>query len=97
MNQVIVTAILNRRVLSLEYDGSVRLVEPHTYGVNSAGQEALSCYQVADKGKPTAAPNWRFMLIPKASAIAMSDTTFPRARANYVRNTQTMTRIYAQL
>lgn len=97
MNQVIVTAILDRRVLSLEYHGSVRLVEPHTYGVNSAGQEALSCYQLVDKGKPTAEPNWRLMLVLKASAIAMSDTTFPRARANYVRNTHLMTRIYAQL
>lgn len=97
MNQVIVTAILNRSVLRLEYHGSVRLVEPHTYGVNAAGHEALSCYQVADEGKPTEAPNWRLMLVAKASAIAMSDATFPRARADYVRNAHTWTRIYAQL
>lgn len=97
MNQVIIDAIENHRLLRVEYSGYSRLVEPHTYGVNTAGHEALSCYQVAGGSKSNAPQDWKVLLVREARAIAMTDTVFPGARRDYVRNTKTMRRIYAQL
>ena len=97
MNQTIIDAIKNRRILSLQYHGFNRLVEPHTYGINKVGHAVLSCYQVAGGSRSNAVPDWKLFLIRDALAISMTDTVFQGVRPGYKRDTKTMQRIYAQL
>ena len=51
MNGVICQAIQEKRILTFEYDGYPRIVEPHAHGVTSKGNEALRCYQTAGGSK----------------------------------------------
>ena len=44
---VISIAIRDRQLLSFNYEGYGRLVEPHTYGVDSKGHPALRAFQVS--------------------------------------------------
>lgn len=97
MNQTIIDAIKNRCVLRIEYHGFYRLVEPHTYGVNALGHDVLSGYQTEGGSKSNASQGWKLLLVNEVRAIAMTDTAFQGARRDYVRNTETMQRIYAQL
>ena len=87
MNQIITQAIRERRCLRLHYDGFDRLVEPHTYGVNTAGHEAISAYQVAGGSVSKSKPTWREFLVSKARSISLANEVF----------TGTFSRIYAQL
>ena len=41
------SAIQNRNLLSFNYDGYSRTVEPHTYGIDGKGHHAIRAYQVA--------------------------------------------------
>ena len=47
MNVVVCDAIRARRLLRFVYDGYERVVEPHLYGVNTAGHETLSGWLAA--------------------------------------------------
>jgi hypothetical protein len=46
MNPIICQAIRGRDVLTFYYDGHFRKVEPHAYGITTANNEALRCYQI---------------------------------------------------
>ena len=52
MQDVICQAIREKLLLELHYDGQSRRVAPHIYGIDSAGDELLSCYQVWGDGAP---------------------------------------------
>ncbi len=46
MQDLICQAIREKRLLELQYDGHARRVAPHIYGIDAAGEELLSCYEV---------------------------------------------------
>lgn len=46
MHPTITEAIKPRRVLAVVYDGDKRMVVPHVYGINSAGNEVVRSYQI---------------------------------------------------
>ena len=47
MNNDIADAIKTMKTLSFIYDGQNRVVEPHAYGMSTAGNECLRAYQTA--------------------------------------------------
>ena len=96
-NPVIIDSIRLKLQLRVEYKGFHRIVEPHTYGVNDLNHSVLSCFQVAGGSKSNAPQGWKLLLVHEAHAISMTGTSFPGPRRDYVRNTSTMQRIYAQL
>lgn len=59
MHPTIIEAIQQRRALTVFYDGYTRMVEPHVYGINSAGHEAVSCYQIAGGSSSGKAEGWK--------------------------------------
>ena len=89
MNQIILSAIRDRRTLSFSYDGEIRTVEPHCYGVDGKGHEALRAYQIGGKG-------WRLFHVGGISRLSGGDQTF-LVRLDYKRNDKAMDRIYAQV
>lgn len=96
-HQFLVDAITNQQVLTFTYDGLPRTVEPHAYGVSTAGNDVLRCYQTAGQSNEGPVPGWRLMTVAKIVAMQPSGETFPIARPGYRRGDRGMTRIYAQI
>jgi hypothetical protein len=46
MNQEIIEAIENKNLVEFNYDGELRVIEPHCYGLSKKGIEVLRAYQV---------------------------------------------------
>ena len=97
MHTAIVEAIAERRVLSFIYRGSTREVEPHTYGINTAGHEALSCFQVSGTSRSGTPRDWKTLLVSEMGSLTMTGQRFPGPRPEYVRDSKTFRQIFAQL
>jgi hypothetical protein len=93
----IIEAIKQRRVLRVFYDGHNRTVESHVYGINSAGHEAVSCYQVGGGSSSGKVEGWKMLLISKHGTVAMTEQMFiPRtSRSPWADNP--MRQVYAQV
>lgn len=83
MNINITTAIKKRCLLAFWYDGTQRIVEPHTYGIDGKGHEALSAYQVNIVGE-TGTRDWRLFHRDRMSAITVLGERFVGTRPGYV-------------
>ena len=72
MQDVICQAIREKRLLELQYDGQARRVAPHVYGIDSAGDELLSCYEVwgGSDGEPA---GWRSLRLAQISELDAYD------------------------
>ena len=97
MDAAIIKAIQDRRVLSFNYRGSPREVEPHAYGVNTAGHETLSCYQISGSSKTGTPRDWKTLLVSEMSSVTTTGLNFSRPRPDYIRDSKMFARIYAQL
>ena len=70
MRNIIINAIKNRQLLEFSYNGNLRIVEPHTFGVFSNGNEILVTYQVdgtSDSGK---VPDWSPFISKQRTGIS---------------------------
>lgn len=97
MNVVICDAIRARRLLRFVYDGYERVVEPHLYGINSAGREALSAYLVRGWSASEAAPGWRSYLLDEMRDTAALADGFSGAREGFNPEDSRMTRVYCRI
>lgn len=88
MHQIILDAIKTGSVLSFNYHGEFRTVEPHCYGRDRKGHDALRAYQI-NKG-------WRLFHASDMGPIATGGS-FSGPRPNYNPNDPAMTTIYARL
>jgi hypothetical protein len=92
-NPVICQAIEGRRVLQITYEGKIRLVEPHAYGIDEEDHELLRAWQLSPLPD-----DWRTFSVDKAAYIAIADIRFSQPRPGYKRNDAAMRkRIYCQL
>jgi hypothetical protein len=89
LNQTIVNAVRTMNTLSFWYDGERRTVEPHCYGVDGKGHDAVRAFQLGGKG-------WRLLHVSEMSGLTAGDQVF-LARPDYRRNDKAMDRIYAQV
>jgi hypothetical protein len=96
MNQRIAQAVRDHRIVTFWYNGLLRTVEPHTYGVTMAGHEALSGYQAAGGSHSGDLPGWRLFLLSEISNLTVTDRTFARTRPGYNSNDSRMCRILAR-
>ena len=97
MNVVICDAIRARRLVRFVYDGYERVVEPHLYGINSAGHEALSGYLVRGWSASETAPGWRTYLIDEMRDTAALADSFSGTREGYNPADSRMIRIFCRL
>jgi len=97
MNQTIIDAIENRRILTITYKGIAREVEPHAYGRGTSGNDLLHCYQIAGGHSSKEEHDWDWLIVRKISAMSDSGRTFSGARPPYRCNDKAMSTIYAQL
>ena len=97
MNVVICDAIRARRLLRFFYDGYERIVEPHLYGVNSAGNEAIRAFLVRGWSASDTSPGWRMFLLDRMEGVAALAESFPEPRPEYNPDDSQMVRVYCKL
>src|SRR5881397_3522486 len=90
---IICEAISKRCLLRFQYDGYVRIVEPHLLGYDTAEHDILCAYLVRGftKSQP---PYWRTYLAGEMKLIEILDERFPGPRKGYNPNDKRIQRVY---
>lgn len=97
MNPTIIQSIQERKLLSLTYEGLLRTVEPHAYGISTQGNEILRCYQIEGSHNSDIPHDWVLLAVSKILDLTLLQTSFSGPRPKYNRDDKAMTTIYAQL
>jgi hypothetical protein len=97
MNPVICHAIRAKRLLMFGYADTVRVVEPHLHGVNSAGHEVLSAWLRPGYSRTDPQGGWRTYLTEEMYRLQVLDETFERPRAGYNPDDERMVSIFCRL
>ncbi|KAF2517193.1 WYL domain-containing protein [Flavobacterium foetidum] len=95
MNNQIIKAIKNQNVIEFYYDGKLRVVEPHCYGLTTAGNEAIRAYQI-DGYSSSRKMGWKMYDLEKADNIEVSEETF-NPQSDYKRGDKGMSKIYHEI
>ncbi len=82
-HELLVRAILERRLLHFSYHGHPRVVEPHAYGVSAEGEAVLHGYQTAGGSASEPPPGWRTFSVTEMSDITAAEAGFSRPRKSY--------------
>lgn len=97
MLTAICDAIHTRRLLMFAYGDSVRVVEPHLYGVNSAGHEALRAWLRPGLSRSDPRGGWRMHLAAEMRELQVLDERFAGRRAGSVPDDGQMRYVHCQL
>jgi hypothetical protein len=97
VNVVICDAIRARRLLRFVYEGYERVVEPHLYGVNSAGHDAVTAYLVRGWSASETAPGWRTYLTSEMRDPAALADGFAGSRPGYNPGDPRMREVYCRV
>ena len=97
MIHTVIEAIDGRNLLEFHYNGHYRLVEPHTCGISTKGNDTLSAYQIGGTSDQGNVPDWKQFTISKINGIKKSDETFLGTRKGYTKGDSRMSKIYTEL
>jgi hypothetical protein len=74
------TAIADKRLVEVRYQGTARIAEPHDYGIQN-GRERLLVFQRRGPARPGhASTGWRLFERAKIEALTVLDETFEGSR-----------------
>src|SRR5690349_6638280 len=90
-------AIRRRSLVMFEYGDLIRVVEPHRFGVNSAGHEMLSGWLRAGYSRSDPAGGWRNYLLHEVRALQVLDAPFAGARPGYAAHDPRMPQVFCEL
>lgn len=90
-------AIRRRSLVMFEYGDLIRVVEPHRFGINSAGHEMLSGWLRAGYSRSDPAGGWRNYLVRDVRALQVLDAPFAGTRPGYVAPDLRMREVYCEL
>jgi len=93
----IIDAINNRNVITFDYDGCQRIVEPHTVGVSTTGKDSLSTFQIGGQSNTIAIPDWGRFSLNKIQNLNVLGDLFQGVRPRNKKGDSRMTHIYAEL
>lgn len=93
----IVDAIGRRHLLTFSYDGFPRVVEPHTYGIDKKGHQALRAYQVGGGSESGQYVGWKIFHVGQMRGLSGLTETFHAPRPGYKRGDKAFASIQAQL
>ena len=79
-DELLKTAIRERRLVAFILDGRSRLAEPHDYGLID-GEPRLFFYQVGGESKSGRPLGWRWAVLSKVSELRVLDRHFGGTRA----------------
>lgn len=90
-------AIAGRSLLMFGYRGTVRVVEPHLYGRNTAGHDALSAWMQPGWSRTDPDGAWRMFLVDDLSDISILPERFAEARRDYNPRDPHFEEVYCQV
>lgn len=96
MNNLIFEAIKNKNVIQFLYENERRVVEPHCYGITTAGNEGLRAFQIegySSSGKM----GWKMYDLNKAKNIENNGKIFQNPRLGYRKGDKGMCKIFIEL
>lgn len=95
----IIQAIENKNLLEFDYKDRIRIVEPHTLGINLKNNEVLSAYQIDGESDSIEIPDWGLFTISKISNLKILDDIFenPRTVEGFKRDSSKMKTIICEL
>ena len=79
MENIIIAAIREKKVLSFTYSGHPRIVEPHVYGINEGTRQLLG-YQIRGGSSSGALPEWRRFKISAMQNLQIMNELFQGRR-----------------
>ena len=97
MNQGICDAIHNRCVMTFTYDGHLRIVEPHAYGLSRTLNEVIRCYQTGGTSRSGKLPAWRLMEVARIKSLTVTEEHFVGECLGYKRGDKHMSTIFCEL
>lgn len=97
MNDIIIEAIENRKLLEFVYKDHYRVVEPHTFGVSSKGNQNLSAFQIDGTSESIVVPDWGLFTVNKINDLKILNETFEGTRPKYTKGDSRMVKIYTEL
>lgn len=97
MNSLICLAIKSKSLIEFEYDSGTRNIEPHCYGVSSAGNEVLRGFQVSGSSVAGEYIGWKLFSLKKISNLKISNQKFVNPRPSYNPNDHQMTTIFCHI
>ena len=80
-----------------EYGDLIRVVEPHRFGVNSAGHAMLSGWLRAGYSRSDPSGGWRNYLLSDISAFQLLDAPFAGTRPGYAAHDARMREVFCEL
>jgi predicted DNA-binding transcriptional regulator YafY len=89
-------AITNKRLVKLSYSESVRVVEPHDYGVQK-GVARLLAYQQQSFGPKKSEPGSRLFDLAKIEELAVLEAVFKGSRGASHQNRRVWDVVYARV
>ncbi|AYL96334.1 hypothetical protein [Mucilaginibacter celer] len=96
MIALLTDAIQSQLLIEFEYDGGLRVVEPHCHGTSSKGNHVLRAYQV-DGYSSTGKMGWKLYDVSKITSITVQEEKFLTLRPDYSRGDKGMVSIYHEL
>jgi hypothetical protein len=83
MDLRICQAIADRKLLMFAYGGALRVVEPHLYGVSTAGHEALSAWMRPGWSRADPKGGWRMYRQDGLTALQILPEEFAGPRPGF--------------
>jgi hypothetical protein len=80
VDQVVREAIAAKRLIQFEYEGYLRIAEPHDYGV-IGGEHQLLVYQIGGQSRSGTIPNWRLVRVTAMKEVRMLSKEFAGGRS----------------
>ena len=94
---IICRAIEERLLLRIDYGDTQRVVQPHVFGDDHAGDRLLSAFQVSGESTSGAAQGWKSFRMDRVTSVALAGGRFHGAQPAFQRNDGAFGRIICQL
>jgi predicted DNA-binding transcriptional regulator YafY len=94
---LLVRAISERRILTFNYSGHARIVEPHAYGIATSGDLVLHGYQTSTGGVSGKPPGWRTFVVSEISSLTVSSDNFAGPRSDYTAERPKLVPLWAEV
>jgi hypothetical protein len=76
-------ALAARSVVTFNYKGQARTVEPHALGKANDDKPALLAWQTSGGSNTEPPPGWRLFIVTEIEGLAVTTETFEKPRADY--------------
>jgi hypothetical protein len=82
-NKAICKAIGRKAVIQFEYHGTIRIIEPQSHGISSAGTEVIRAVQTSPRNQSGKSIEGRFFDVSKMSGLKETGERFTNPGPHY--------------